>query len=293
MQIENQSVTPSIGLGCVTFGREVDDLTAFGLMDHAYSKGIRFFDTASSYSAGGSEIIIGKWLKLNSSIAPDMTIATKISPPYSAGSIRASVKKSLNNLGVSSLDLVLFHDWDNSIKDPEVLETIDNLTRTGFIKIAGCSNFTAAQLKYALLKQDSAGYSRFKYIQNLHNYAVSMVDDQLIKVCNRYNVKLIIYSPLGAGFLTGKHKKQVVLGSRFDLVPAHRRIYFNDSAGHRLDILLDTARIHQLKPEDLGMAWVMNQPSISIVLVGARNFQHIDQAFSSLNDRTCNALKVM
>ncbi len=284
---------PSIGLGCVTFGREINDLTAFGLMDHAYSKGIRFFDTASSYSAGESEIIVGKWLKLNSSIAPDMTIATKISPPYSADSIHASVKRSLNNLGVPSLDLVFFHNWDNSIKDPQVLETIDNLIRAGVIKAAGCSNFTAAQLKYTLLKQDAVGYSKFKYIQNLHNYAVSMVDGQLINVCNHYNVEIVIYSPLGAGFLTGKHKKHIEPGSRFDLVPAHKRIYFNDSAGHRLDTLLDTARVYQLKPEDLGMAWVMNESSISIVLVGARNFHHIDQGFVALNERTCSALKLM
>ncbi len=284
---------PSIALGCVTFGREISESTAFSLMDHAYSRGIRFFDTAASYSAGESEIIIGKWLKINASIAPDLTIATKISPPYSAESIKASVRKSLNNLGVPSLDLVFFHSWDDSIKDLQVLETVDVFIKEGTIKTVGCSNFTAAQLKYVLLKQTSAGYNKFKYIQNLHNYAVRTVDAQLIEICNRYNVKIIIYSPLGAGFLTGKHKKHVEPGSRFDLIPAHRQIYFNDSAIHRLDILLAVASRYKLKPQDLGMAWVMNQSSVSIVLIGARSCHHIDQAFIFLKDRTRDALKSM
>ena len=51
-----------IGLGCVTFGREIDQAASFAMMDHAVANGITFFDTASAYSAGGSEKVVGAWL---------------------------------------------------------------------------------------------------------------------------------------------------------------------------------------------------------------------------------------
>ena len=52
----------SIGLGCVSFGREIDEKTAFAVMDHALERGINLFDTAEAYAAGRSEEVIGQWI---------------------------------------------------------------------------------------------------------------------------------------------------------------------------------------------------------------------------------------
>ena len=52
----------SIGLGCVTFGREIDEATSFAVMDHAVAAGINLFDTAEAYAAGASETVVGRWL---------------------------------------------------------------------------------------------------------------------------------------------------------------------------------------------------------------------------------------
>ncbi len=53
----------SIGLGCVTFGREIDEATAFTVMDHARARGINLFDTAAAYADGRSEAVVGQWLQ--------------------------------------------------------------------------------------------------------------------------------------------------------------------------------------------------------------------------------------
>ena len=70
---------PRIGLGCVTFGREIDEAASFALLDHAFARGVTHFDTAAAYGGGASETILGKWL---ASRKPEgITIATKILPP--------------------------------------------------------------------------------------------------------------------------------------------------------------------------------------------------------------------
>jgi 1-deoxyxylulose-5-phosphate synthase len=70
-----------IGLGCVTFGREIDEASSFVLLDHTLERGVRHFDTAAAYGAGASEAILGKWLA--SRKPKGLTIATKILTPYS------------------------------------------------------------------------------------------------------------------------------------------------------------------------------------------------------------------
>ncbi len=93
---------PQIGLGCVTFGREIDEAASFALLDHALERGVRHFDTAAAYGGGTSETILGKWLASRKPEA--ITVATKILPPYDHIDISGSLKR----LGVEQIDL-LYH----------------------------------------------------------------------------------------------------------------------------------------------------------------------------------------
>lgn len=73
-----------IGLGGVTFGREIDASASFTLMDHAWRRGVRFFDTAAAYAGGESERIIGRWLAARRATQELPTVATKLLPPFTA-----------------------------------------------------------------------------------------------------------------------------------------------------------------------------------------------------------------
>ncbi len=269
-----------IGLGCGTFGREIDEAGAFAMMDYAWANQITHFDTAEAYGrpAGASERIIGAWLASRRPKPESMLLATKLLPPYAADRVEASVTQSLQRLGRESVDLVYFHGWDEGAADPGVLAVLDRLVRSGRVGALGASNFTAEQLARVLRIQDEAGWARLKALQNNNNFAVRDIDEPLRQLCAREDVAIVTYSPLGAGFLTGKHKQAVAPGSRFDIVPGHQDVYFNDLSRSRLTELEGIAARTGQSAVHLAFAWALSQPGIDCVLAGGRTPAQIDQA---------------
>lgn len=270
----NQSaITPAqlpvsqIGLGCVTFGREIDEAASFALLDHALSRGVRLFDTASAYGKGASESILGRWLA--SRRPSGITIATKILPPYT----NIDISASLQRLGVDQIDLLYLHQWHDSAL--AAAPALDELLRSGKVKALGLSNVTLEQLQ-------SAG-PRFSVVQNNHNLAVSDVSDALREYCAANNIAIVTFSPLGAGFLTGKHQHGVQSGSRFDLIPGHQDVYFHDHSYRRLATLEAVSSRTGYSQAHLALSWALHQPGIASVLVGGRTPAHLDQAFAALD----------
>jgi aryl-alcohol dehydrogenase-like predicted oxidoreductase len=272
-----------IGLGCVTFGREIDQINSFKLMDHASACGITFFDTAAAYGAGNSESLIGTWLTKNRQLSDMITVATKISPPFEPNRIKKSVEESLKRLRTDKIDLLYLHRWDPSFEMYNVLEVLEELISSGKVEMIGACNFKAEQIRNALHIQKKQGLSPFRFVQNNHNLAVSHVDDDLRIICDNNDISLITYSPLGAGFLTGKHQNRVQTGTRFDLVPEHQKVYFNEQAYNRLEHLLSVARRTGYAPIHLALGWALHQPGVSSVLIGGRTEAHLDQALAALH----------
>jgi len=253
---------PQIGLGCVTFGREIDEAASFALLDHAWERGVRHFDTAAAYGGGASEMILGKWL---ASRKPEgITFATKILPPYD----RVDITPSLKRLGVDQIDLLYLHQWHETALQAE--SNLEGLP----VKRLGVSNVTLDQL--------CALGPRFSVIQNNHNLAVSDVTDALRDYCAAKGISIVTYSPLGAGFLTGKHQNGVQAGSRFEIIPGHQQVYFHGTAYQRLARLEAIAKRTGHSQAHLALAWALHQPGIDTVLIGGRTPAHLDQAFVAL-----------
>lgn len=270
-----------LGLGCVTFGREIDRDTSFMLMDHAYFKGITSFDTAAAYGSGASESIVGAWLAERALPGDSVSIATKILPPYDPSHIRISVEQSLKRLGVETIDILYLHRWDEKVKDHTGWLELGNLVREGKIKELGASNFNTLQLSNAVNLLEENGFASLSYIQNNHNLAVSDISDEMKKICKENEIRIITYSPLGAGFLTGKHLYGVQKDSRFEVIPAHQDIYFNMHSQKRLERLLKIADCTDYSPAYLALAWATHQPDVHSVLVGGRSVAHLDLAFEA------------
>lgn len=268
-----------IALGSATFGREIDDAASFALMDHAVARGIKHFDTAAAYSAGASERIVGAWRASRRPAAGTLSIATKVTTPYDPAAITGSVEKSLASLG-GSADLLYVHKWDRAVLDPAVLETLASFVRSGRVGALAASNFTHDQLRRAIEQQSQLGLPRFRALQNNHNLAVREIDPPLRQLCADQGIAIVTFSPLGAGFLTGKHRDGVPKGSRFDLIPGHQRIYFQEQPQRRLGRLEAVAKRTGLSQTQLALSWALHQPG-STVLVGGRTTAHIDQAFDA------------
>lgn len=274
--------TPAaLALGTATFGREVDLPVAHQLLDHAFAAGIRDLDTAALYSAGTSERIIGAWIRAHPERRAHVRIATKIYPPYTPEAIAAAVGTALQNLAVDDLDLLYLHKWDAAAATPDTLRALDALRQRGLVRALGLSNASQAQLASALAVQRQEGLTAFTWLQNNHNFAVRAAGPELRRFCRSQGVQVITYSPLGAGFLTGKHARGVEPGSRFAVSPAHGDIYFKPECWARLAFLEATARKHGLDQALLAFAWVLRQPGIDHVLVGARRPEQIDQALAA------------
>jgi aryl-alcohol dehydrogenase-like predicted oxidoreductase len=273
--------TTNIGLGCVTFGREIDEPTSFKLLDHAFDRGITFFDTAAAYADGASETIIGNWLSSRSPDLDRLRIATKFQPPFTSDRVSEVVNGSLLKLGVSALDLLYLHQWDESANSAGFLTALDRAVSDGRVKALGVSNYNQKQLEEVLALQDQHGLNRFSVLQNNFNYAVSDVDLEYREFCQNQKIDVVTYSPLGAGFLTGKHQNGVEPGSRFDLIPGHQNIYFHKESENRLTQLEGLARKSGHSQTHLALSWAMHQPGINTILVGARKTAQIDQALTA------------
>lgn len=255
-----------IGLGCVTFGREIDEATSFALLDHALARGVRHFDTAAAYGGGASETILGNWIA--SRRPQGIIVATKVLPPYD----RIDVSGSLRRLGAERLDILYLHQWHESARNAG--PALNELLSSGVVRHLGVSNFTLSQL--------GAIEARVSCLQNNHNLAVSDLSEELKTYCSANNVAVVSFSPLGAGFLTGKHQKGVLPGSRFEIIPGHQQVYFHATAYERLARLEAVARRTGYSQTHLALAWALHQPGIDTVLVGGRCLEHLDQAFAAL-----------
>ncbi|MBS0661654.1 MAG: aldo/keto reductase [Verrucomicrobia bacterium] len=268
-----------ISLGCATFGREIDEAASRELMDYALGRGVTLFDTAAAYGAGESERIVGRWL---ADRRPErLVVATKLLPPYDPAKLEGQFAESLRRLGLESVDLLYLHHWHATAELPGTLQVLDQLVRTGRVRALGASNFSAAQLDSALSHQDRLGLARFAVVQNNHNFAVSDLTPEFLALCAIHRITVVTYSPLGAGFLTGKHRAGVQAGSRFALVPGHQDIYFQEAPRRRLAELEAIAARHHRGLAELALAWALRTPGVDTVLIGGRGRAHLDQAFAA------------
>jgi aryl-alcohol dehydrogenase-like predicted oxidoreductase len=273
----------AIGLGGATFGREIDEPIAFDVLDRALERGITFFDTAEAYSAGRSEEILGRWIT-SRGVRDKVVLATKVALPLTRERVLASAEASLRRLQVEKIDLFQLHSWDPNTPPEATLEALDMLVRDGKARYVGCSNFTAPQLAAALDWQQASGRAGMVSVQPVYNLALRDIEGELLPLCADRHVGVITYSPLGAGFLTGKYRQggPVPEGARFDIVPGHQGIYFNDASFAAMERLRTIAADVGLPMAALGLAWVLSRPGISTTLVGARSPEQVDQAFDAM-----------
>jgi aryl-alcohol dehydrogenase-like predicted oxidoreductase len=269
----------AVGLGCVTFGREIDEATASTVMDRAREVGITLWDTAEAYSGGRSEEIVGRWLADRRS-RDEIVLATKVRGPLTRARIIGAAEASLRRLRTDRVDLYQLHLWDASIPLEETLEALDTLVRQGKARAIGCSNLAAWQFCKALWWQDVHGWIRFESVQPNYSLVVRDIESELLPLCIDQHVGVISYSPLGGGFLTGKYRAggEIPAHTRMDYVPLMQPIYFHEAGFRILEGLRTKAGELGTTIPLLALAWAMTHPAVTSVLIGARSSTHVDQA---------------
>jgi 1-deoxyxylulose-5-phosphate synthase len=297
---------PCIGLGCVTFGREINEEASFRILDYAVEKGITFLDTAEAYGGGqarayrksklgvedvrevsgemsSSERILGRWLRARD-CRNAVAICTKVSTGGRPENIARALAGSLERLGIDRVDAYKLHSPDPNTPIDETLGALDAEVRGGRIDAIGSSNYSAALMREALAVSAERRYARFEITQPSYSLAEREAEAELFSLCRAEQIAVTSYSPLAAGFLSGKYTRdrdRFPEGSRFHVIPGHADVYFSERNFRVTERLREKAAELGLPMVRLAMAWVMTHPDVTAVLVGARTEAHIDNALAA------------
>ncbi len=292
----------SLGLGTMQFGHTANQQIAFEIMNAYAAAGGNFIDTADVYSSwsdnnpgGVSEEIIGHWLKTQR--RDDFVIATKVrgamGQNFSEGRntthqreglsrqwILRACEDSLRRLQLDHIDLYQVHWVDARVPIEETLSALSDLVRRGLVRYIGCSNFSAWRLMQALWASDKNNFESFISIQpefSLSAPTRANFERELAQVCLHHGIGVVPYSPLAAGFLTGKYKRGEALPEsvRASGIQANR---MNEQNWNILDAVRDTATKHNSTPTRVALAWQLAKPFITAPIVGANSVSQLEDS---------------
>jgi aryl-alcohol dehydrogenase-like predicted oxidoreductase len=251
------SVTP-ICLGTMTFGEQVDEATAHGILDRSLERGVNFLDTAEMYSVPPraetfnlTEKIIGNWLAKRPGARQKLLIATKVagpsrnmpwvrggSPDLTAQDIITACDGSLKRLKTDVIDLYQIHwpvrsvpafggiyyqraEGSEGTSIHTQLEALGTLVKAGKVRAVGLSNETPYGVHEFVRLAEQHGLPRVATVQNPYCLVNRTVENALDETLHRLNVSLLAYSPLAFGLLTGKYDVSGLTGPN---APAQARL---------------------------------------------------------------------
>lgn len=301
------STISAIGLGGGNWGREIDEESSYRVMDYAVEKGITFFDTGDSYGGmqswqarntaygttdrrettlemHSSEKIIGRWMR-SRGCRDQIEICTKIGSGGSPENIHKVVEGSMERLGVDRLDIFKLHTTYPDVPLDETLQAMDEEVCAGRVGVIGCSNHDAPDVRAALDVSAANGWARFEITQPPYSLADPKAELELLPLCQREGIAVSPYSPLAAGFLTGKYGRDPASwprGSRYHIMPAHADVYFSDRNFRIVELLKEKGEELGIPSVKLAMAWVMTNPAVTSTLIGARHSGQVDNALEAL-----------
>lgn len=276
-----------ICLGTMTFGHGADEAEAKRIVDLAFDAGVNFFDTANTYGNGESEVLLGKALKGR---RRDAVVATKFFNPTGPGPndsgmsrvhIMQAIDDSLRRLQMDYVDIYYIHHVDTQTPLEEMLRALDDLVRQGKVRYIACSNYEAWRLMEGLWLSDSKGWARFECYQPQYSLVVRDIEEEIIPVCQLKGLGVVVWSPLGGGFLAGKYKPgdRTAAGTRSEEGWAYPQRYFAPNADETLAELLQVAQALGRSPAQVANRWVLEQPAITSAIIGARTVEQARDNF--------------
>lgn len=279
----------------MTFGGKGDMWSKIGdlqqndaerLIGRARDAGINFIDTADVYSEGQSEIITGQALKNLKVPREDVVVATKVfgetgtralnSRGLSRHHIMDGVKASLKRLQLDHIDLYQVHGFDPVTPIEETVRALDTLVQHGHVRYVGVSNWAAWQIVKATGLAAQHGLERFQSLQAYYTIAGRDLEREIIPALQSEQLGLMVWSPLAGGLLSGKYGRDVEAGkdsrrASFDFPPVDR-----ERAYDCIEVMRGIADKKGVSVAQIALAWLLHQPAVTSVIVGARRMDQLD-----------------
>jgi aryl-alcohol dehydrogenase-like predicted oxidoreductase len=274
----------SIGLGTWQLGAdwgEVSEADARGVLDAAVDAGVTVFDTADVYGDGRSEQLIGRYLRARPEL--DIFVATKMGrrlpqepENYSASNFDAWTRRSLENLGVDTLDLVQLHCPPTAVYGIDrVFDDLDDLVERGRMRHYGVSVERVDEALAAIARPNVAS------VQIIVNAFRLKPLDEVLPAAQAAGVGIIARVPLASGLLSGRYTASTTFsaddhrtynrhGEAFDVGETFSGVDYSlgVEAAQRFAAL---AVEHGLAPATAALAWLTQLPGVSTVIPGARS----------------------
>jgi aryl-alcohol dehydrogenase-like predicted oxidoreductase len=291
-------------LGAMMFGPmgndDPDDCVR--IIHRALDGGINFIDTADVYSRGRSEEVVGRALRGR---RDDVVLATKVhgamgDDPNMRGNSRRwivrELEASLRRLGTDHVDLYQLHRPDPDAELEDTLEALSDLVRAGKVRMVGTSAFPAWQLVEAQWIADHRALARPRCEQCSYSILVRIAERDVFPVARKYGLGVIVYSPLGGGWLTGKYRREAdppegsrmrrartrsgPSSHRFD--PGRPEYQRRFEVVERLQAVADKAGLSQTH---LSAAFTLAHPAATSAIVGPRTMDQLEDLLAGADVR--------
>ena len=280
-------------LGAMMFG-------AFGNSDHddaikiihrALDAGINFIDTADGYSAGESELILGK--ALAGGQREKVVLAVKFGVPFGSNDpnhrgasrrwITEAVDGSLKRLQTDWIDLYQVGVPDPATDIDETLSALSDLVRAGKIRYFGASKVPASQIVEAQWTAERRGHERFRTEQPPYSLLTRAIEYDLLPTCLRHGMGVMAYSPLAGGWLSGKYRKGRDVSGPASAMRVRRGAAGYDASDPSNAAKLDAADALGALADDAGIslvqmatAFVTRHPAVTSAIIGPRTMEHLE-----------------
>lgn len=281
-----------MAFGAMTFGTSqgifssVSKVGGQDLADQMIGKtldaGINFFNSADGYTEGQSEVMLGKALGAR---RKDVVISTKagfrsapamIHQGLSRRHILDAVEGSLRRLNTDFIDVYLCHRMDLNTPIEETLEAMDIIVKQGKVRYAGFSNWPAWFASKAVELQKARGWARFRAAEMYYSLVGRDIEHEIVPFTQDAGIGIMVWSPLAAGFLTGKYTRENPKGdggrlTGFDMLP-----YDREKGYAVVDRLRAIAAEHNASPAQVALSWILSKPFITSILVGANKMSQLE-----------------
>ncbi|WP_040834201.1 aldo/keto reductase [Nocardia brevicatena] len=289
-----------LALGTMTFGADwgwgADTDEARKIFDTYVERGGNFIDTASQYTDGSSEKLLGEFTAANREslvLATKYTMLRRPGDPNSGGNHRksmfASVEASLRRLNTDYIDLLYLHAWDFLTPVEEILRGMDDLVRAGKVLYVGISDAPAWQVSRMQMIADLRGWSPLIALQIEYSLLERTGERDLIPMAREMGLGVIPWSPLGSGVLTGKYGR-ADLDHSVDASPSGTRknvAAANGSLSERglaiADVVKEVAAETGRTPSQVALAWTLREPGVTAPIIGARTAAQLEDNLGALD----------
>ena len=291
---------PELCFGAGTFGAANEFFKAWSettqeeadrIVGICMDAGLNFFDTADIYSDGSSEMALGKALSHHK--REDLLISTKATfrlgkGPNDVGSSRyhliQSLERSLKRLGTDYVDVYHLHAFDATTPVEETLNTLDKFVREGKVRYIACSNFSGWHLMKSLSVSERYGWARYVGHQAYYSMVGRDYEWELMPLALDQGVGALVWSPLGWGRLTGKIRRGQPLPkeSRLHVTAAQGPQVSDEYLYKVVDAIDEVAKETGKTVPQIALNWVLRRPSVSTVIIGARNEEQLKQNLGAI-----------